>query len=100
MKITMPNGFIFEGTQAEYESFLAFAETQQAEETPKSSDTITFEGEQYRKVDRKAQAGDVVVFRKNTSNQLRGRKVRYDLLEMIAMIIPYISRSLVVLPKQ
>lgn len=68
MKITMPNGFIFEGTQAEYDVFMATLEAQskaldEAKEQPE--ETIEFEGEQYRKVDRKAQAGDVVIISKD-----------------------------------
>lgn len=64
MKITANDGSVFEGTQAEYEAFLAFAKKELAEQKVKPSEELTFEGDTYRKVDRKAQAGDVVVFRK------------------------------------
>lgn len=64
MKITMNNGITFEGTQAEYEEFLAYAERKIAEDEAKEAqveETIEFEGATYRKVEREARQGDVVV---------------------------------------
>lgn len=66
MKITMNNGITFEGTQAEYEEFLAYAERKIAEDEAKEAqveETIEFEGATYRKVEREARVGDVVIFR-------------------------------------
>lgn len=68
MKMTMTDGTVFEGSMAEYAELLAFAKSQQAEETTETDDTIEFEGGKYRKVDRRAKSGDVVIFRKNTSS--------------------------------
>lgn len=70
MKITMNNGITFEGTQAEYEEFLAYAERKIAEDEAKEAkalETIEFEGATYRKVDREARKGDVVIFTDETA---------------------------------
>lgn len=67
MKITTQDGMVFEGTQAEYEAFLAFAERKSAEQA-QASETIEFEGATYRKVDREARGGDVVIFKNGIHN--------------------------------
>lgn len=69
MKITMNNGITFEGTQAEYEEFLAYAERKIAEDEAKEAqveETIEFEGATYRKVEREARESDVVIIRNGT----------------------------------
>lgn len=69
MKITMKNGITFEDTQAEYEELLAYAERKIAEDEEKEAqveETIEFEGATYRKVEREAREGDVVIFHKST----------------------------------
>lgn len=53
---------------------LATAEEAATIAKKKKAEVIEFEGEQYRKVDRKAQAGDVVIFRKNTSSTVENGK--------------------------
>lgn len=71
MKITMNNGITFEGTQAEYEEFLAYAERKIAEDEAKEAqaiETIEFEGATYRKVEREAREGDVVMFSEEIAN--------------------------------
>lgn len=72
MKITMNNGITFEGTQAEYEEFLAYAERKIAEDEAKEAqveETIEFEGATYRKVEREAREGDVIVLSQAQANE-------------------------------
>lgn len=77
MKITLANGMVVEGTAEELASYIAmiedFAKAYSCDacqddccETVEP-ETITFEGAQYRKVDREAREGDVVIFRENSS---------------------------------
>lgn len=75
MKITLTNGIVIEGTQEELAEYIALSEDfakvdscnacEDACCQEDEAETIEFEGAQYRKVDREAREGDVVIITHN-----------------------------------